>query len=122
MYSAVEWENKRFLLTKFVYLNLKLVLSFASKLESLSDILISIKSCQWGRATYHLFSPLFSVGLFSAKIHLFSYFQTKISFDRFLGKFAFFQTMVLPSCIGIWLKRYFQFGKFFPHAAEFNLI
>ena len=34
MYSAVEWENKRFLLTKFVYLNLKLVLTFASKLES----------------------------------------------------------------------------------------
>ena len=34
MYSAVEWENKRFQLTKFVHLNLELVLTFASKLES----------------------------------------------------------------------------------------
>ena len=44
MYSAVEWENKRLLLTKFVYLNLELVLTFASKLESKSDFLISLKS------------------------------------------------------------------------------
>ena len=29
MYSAVEWENKRFLLTKFVYLNLELALTFS---------------------------------------------------------------------------------------------
>ena len=34
MYSAVEWENKRVLLTKFVYLNLELILTFAFKLES----------------------------------------------------------------------------------------
>ena len=124
MYSAVEWENKRFLLTKFVYLNLKLVLSFASKLESLSDFLISLKSCQWGRVRPNTFLVLCSqLGYFQQKFTYFlNYFQTKISFYRILGKFAFFQTMVLPSCIGIWLKRYFQFGKFFPHAAEFNLI
>ena len=34
MYSAVEWENMRFLLTKFFYLNLKILLTFASKFES----------------------------------------------------------------------------------------
>ena len=44
MYLAVEQENKRTLLTKFVHLNLELVLTFASKLESPSDFLILLKS------------------------------------------------------------------------------
>ena len=82
MYSAVEWENKRFLINEVRLFKPEVSSHFRFQTWIIISSPYLVKILLGPRYLKHLFSPLFSVGLFSAKIHLFSYLQTKISFER----------------------------------------
>ena len=82
MYSAVEWENKRFLINDARLFKPEVSSHFRFQTWIIISSPYLVKILLGPRYLKHPVGPLFSVGLFSAKIHIFSYFQTKISFER----------------------------------------